>query len=252
VTNLELVPGEYDGLPVEYVLRAKSLHATRPPGPDPAYRLLGFDLTARRRGKGLGGNNIQAVIGAPSVERYRLDQDVALWLPSGWWVSLRNQFAAAPDVASAIVGSVADELGAMTSRATDSEGAEAEAVTRELFETEFRATGPDTRHDLKVFRHSVHIPPKQRREAPSPTLFPQVPRAVEVRVRVLPEPRRLTSWAVDETCLVAEAARRDVKAHGLTDALDVLRSVEAKSLVRDGCLARGEHLRCEVVHGRAT
>jgi hypothetical protein len=91
----------------------------------------------------LGGNNIQAVIGAPSAKRYRLDKDVALWLPSGWWVSLRNQFAAAPDVASAIVGSVADELGAITSRATDAIGAEADAVAKELFGMEFRATGPD-------------------------------------------------------------------------------------------------------------
>ncbi len=128
---------------VEYVLRPKSLHSTRPPAPNPEYRLLGFDLIVERRGKALGGNNIQAVVGAPSEERYGLDEDVALWLRSGWWVSLRNEFAAVPDVAIGVLRAVADELEAITSRATESEGSEAYAVTQELFETELRATAPD-------------------------------------------------------------------------------------------------------------
>jgi hypothetical protein len=131
---------------VEYVLRAKSLSSTRPPAADPRYRLLGFTLTAERRGKPLGGNNVQAVLGAPSQTRYRLDQDVALWLPSGWWVTLRNQFAAAPDIAKAILGSVADELGAATAHLTDAHGAEAYALTRGLFDRAFRLSGPDYWH----------------------------------------------------------------------------------------------------------
>jgi len=123
---------------VRYVLRPKSRHLRV--GPD---RLVGFDLTAERRGEGLGGNNIQAVVGCPSEERHGLSQDVALWLSSGWWVSLRNQFAAAPDIASAILDSIAGELGAITARADGARGAEAEAVTDELFGTSFTATGPD-------------------------------------------------------------------------------------------------------------
>ena len=107
-------------------------------------RVVGvLDLIVERRGKALGGNNIQAVVGAPSEERYGLDEDVALWLRSGWWVSLRNEFAAVPDVAIGVLRAVADELEAITSRATESEGSEAYAVTQELFETELRATAPD-------------------------------------------------------------------------------------------------------------
>jgi hypothetical protein len=128
---------------VEYVLRAKSQRSNRPPGASPDYRLLGFDLTAERRGKALGGNNVQAVVGAPLETRYGLDEDVALWLPSGWWVSLRNQFAAVPDVADGILRAIANELGAITARATGSHGAEAEAVARDLFKSAFRASGPD-------------------------------------------------------------------------------------------------------------
>jgi hypothetical protein len=60
---------------VEYVLRLKSLKSTRPPAPDSDFRLLGFDMTAERKGTPLGGNNIQAVFGAPSEERHRLDED---------------------------------------------------------------------------------------------------------------------------------------------------------------------------------
>jgi hypothetical protein len=123
---------------VEYVFRAKARHVRVDPE-----RLVGFDLTVERRGEGLGGNNVQAVVGAPSEERYGLSEEVALWLPSGWWVSLRNQFAAQPEVGSAIVRSAADELGEITSRVTHATGAEAEAVTRELFESTFPATGPD-------------------------------------------------------------------------------------------------------------
>jgi hypothetical protein len=128
---------------VEYTLRPKSLRSTRPPGPYPDYRLLGFDLIVEHEGKSLGGNNIQAVIGAPSEERHGLDEHVALWLPSGWWVSLRNRFAAAPDAGKAVLSSVADELAAITSRANDAVGADAYALTQELFEMEFRASAPD-------------------------------------------------------------------------------------------------------------
>jgi hypothetical protein len=87
---------------VEYLLRPKSLASTRPPAPHPEYRLLRFTIRVERRGKRLGGNNIQAVVGAPSEaprRRHGREEEVALWLPSQWWVSLRNQFAAAPATA---------------------------------------------------------------------------------------------------------------------------------------------------------
>jgi hypothetical protein len=68
-------------------------------------RLVRFDLTAEREGRPLGGHNVQLVVGEAGRPRYGLDDDVAMWLPSGWWVTLRNQFAQAPNVAVAVVRS---------------------------------------------------------------------------------------------------------------------------------------------------
>ena len=73
-------------------------------------------------GKQLGGNNIQLVVGAPSQTRFGLDEDVVLWLDSGWWVTFRNEFARTPDVAHRILESAADALSAITS---DPRGADA-------------------------------------------------------------------------------------------------------------------------------
>jgi RNA:NAD 2'-phosphotransferase (TPT1/KptA family) len=78
-------------------------------------RLLGFHLTVTYDGKQLGGNNIQAAVGAPDKKRFGLDEEVFLWLDSGWWVTLRNEFSRAPDVARQILGSAADEMSAITS-----------------------------------------------------------------------------------------------------------------------------------------
>ena len=61
-------------------------------------------------GEQLGGHNVQVVGGVPDRPRYGLDEDVAMWLPSGWWLTFRNQFAQAPDVAREIVDSVVNEL----------------------------------------------------------------------------------------------------------------------------------------------
>lgn len=107
------------------------------------YRLLDFTMTAEREGKPLGGNNIQLYLGAPDQERHGLNEDVALWLASGWWVSLRNQFATAPDVAAEIVRSVAGSLSDLTARAQNARGRDTEAVTAEVFATALTATGPD-------------------------------------------------------------------------------------------------------------
>ena len=77
-----------------------------------------------------------------------------------------NQFAAAPDVGSAIVPSVADELGEITSRLSQATGAEAEAVTREMFETTFRATGPDYwRYSLERASRECPLMPRGHRLA---------------------------------------------------------------------------------------
>jgi hypothetical protein len=137
-----------DDIPVmhesHYVLRAKSgAWSTHPDAHAPEYRLLQFDMTVERDGKRLGGHNVQVVVGAPDQERRGLDTQVALWLNSGWWVSLRNQFADAPNVADAILASVAGRLSAFTAQAREARGKDAEDITRRLFSTPFQATGPD-------------------------------------------------------------------------------------------------------------
>ena len=71
------------------------------------------------------------------------DKEVALWLQSGWWVTLRNQFAQAPDVAVEVLESVADELSAITTEAMTARGTSAEAVTHKLFSITFDAIGPE-------------------------------------------------------------------------------------------------------------
>jgi hypothetical protein len=72
-------------------------------------------MTVNYDGKPLGGNNIQAVVGAPGQKRIGRDAQVVLWLDSGWWVAVRNEFARAPDVAHRILESGADALSAITS-----------------------------------------------------------------------------------------------------------------------------------------
>ena len=129
---------------VGYRLRAKSGGwSHHPDAHDPEYRLLSFTLTTEREGSPLGGNNVQAVVGAPDKKRYRLDQDVAVWLPSGWWVSLRNQFAQAPDVATEILKSVEHSLSEITGHLTTARGARTEELTRDLFAVTLDARGPD-------------------------------------------------------------------------------------------------------------
>jgi hypothetical protein len=127
-----------------YVLRAKSgAWSAHPDAHSPEYRLLRFDMTVERDGKRLGGNNIQLVVGAPDEVRRGLDREVSVWLQPGWWVSLQNQFADVPDVAAAILASVAAPLSALTGEATDARGKDAEAVTHKLFSTALEAAGPD-------------------------------------------------------------------------------------------------------------
>ena len=127
-----------------YRLRPKSgAWAAHPDARSPDQRLLRFDLTVERSGKPLGGHNVQAVLGAPDQPRYRLDEDVAMWLASGWWVSLRNEFAHAPGVAVVILQSVAGELSALTAEATKARGADAQALSEKLFASTFDGTGPD-------------------------------------------------------------------------------------------------------------
>lgn len=127
-------------------------------GDDPAaykatWRLVRFTMTANRRGEPLAGNNEQVMVGAPDYKRRGLDQDVVMWLASGWWVSLRNQFAQAPDVAVTIVQSAAAPLSAVTHEFTMARGARTNELSRELFAWDqrrevrrtvaFEATGPD-------------------------------------------------------------------------------------------------------------
>jgi hypothetical protein len=104
--------------------------------------LVGFNLTVEYEGKQLGGNNIQAVLGAPDQPRRGLDEEVALWLDSGWWVSLRNQFALAPCVAVEILSSVADGLSTITAQLTLARGPEGKELSDRLFATSLTGAGP--------------------------------------------------------------------------------------------------------------
>jgi hypothetical protein len=129
---------------IGYRLRVKSGGWSHHPNAhDPAYRLLNFALTVDRERGPLGGNNVQAFVGAPDRQRFHLDRDVAVWLPSGWWVTLRNHFARAPDVATEIVKSVEQPLSEITGELTVARGARTEDLTRELFAMTLDAKGPD-------------------------------------------------------------------------------------------------------------
>ena len=128
----------------EYLLSVKSGGwSHHPTAHDPDYRLLSFQLIANRAGKPLGGNNVQAVVGAPDQTRTALDEDIAMWLASGWWVTFRNQFADAPGVATEIVASAEDQLTELTAELHGARGARTEALTAELFDAVFPAEGPD-------------------------------------------------------------------------------------------------------------
>jgi hypothetical protein len=126
-----------------YSLHAKSGSWTRhPDAHSPDYRLLRFMMTVECDGERLGGNNVQVVIGAPDRPRTGLDEEVAMWLDSGWWVTLRNQFAQVPTVAFQILQSVADDLSRLTGAATTARGIDAEEVTLRVFSTTLEADGP--------------------------------------------------------------------------------------------------------------
>jgi len=100
-------------------------------------------MTVERRGEPLGGFNIQAIVGAPDYDRRGLDEDVVMWLPSGWWISLRNQFAQAPDVAVKILELVAGQLTAVTEPLAVARGDDVEPTFWKLKATIFDAVGPD-------------------------------------------------------------------------------------------------------------
>jgi hypothetical protein len=99
-------------------------------------------MTVEHQGKRLGGHNVQAVVGAPEETRRGLDEDIALMLDSGWWITLRNQFSLAPCVAIEILESVRDPLTEITAAATNADSDAAQDVTRKLFSTVFTASGP--------------------------------------------------------------------------------------------------------------
>src|ERR1700752_5158632 len=123
----------------KYTLRPKSGVWSQEPSwfsPDDTH-LVGFNLTVEYDGKQLGGTNIQAVLGAPDQPRLGLNEDVAIWLESGWWVALRNQFALARCEAVEILESVADALSVITAQADTARGSETEELGRRLFASSF-------------------------------------------------------------------------------------------------------------------
>ncbi len=123
-----------------YVLRVKSGAWSAAPGRP----LVEFSMTAECHARLLGCHNIQVVVGAPNQPQRGLNEDVLMWLDSGWWITLRNQFDQAPDTALNVIRSVEAELSAMTAEITAA--GEDGPVVRKLFATEFEATGPDYWH----------------------------------------------------------------------------------------------------------
>ena len=107
-----------------------------------AYRLWTLTLRAQAPDGRLISHNLQIKLGAPDLARERVDAPVVLWLPSGWWVTLRDEFAAAPTTAKEIVASASEELSDFTSRATSARGEDAGALQLEWEQRQFEAVGP--------------------------------------------------------------------------------------------------------------
>lgn len=74
--------------------------------------------------------------------RRGLDEDVVLTLKTGWWVSLRNQFALAPCVAIEILGTVAGRLEAITAEATEASADATKQLYERLSVSSLEASGP--------------------------------------------------------------------------------------------------------------
>jgi hypothetical protein len=106
------------------------------------YRLWTMTFQVEGPDGRLISHNMQIKLGAPDLPRGPADVDVALWLPSGWWATLRHEFAAAPDTAVHVLSSVADELSALTAQATSARGQTASDLARELEHRRLVAHGP--------------------------------------------------------------------------------------------------------------
>lgn len=99
-----------------------------------------FDMTVEHAGKPLGGHNVQVVLGSKGSRQASLDE-VVLTLESGWWISLRNQFALAPEIAVQILESIKPELEAATNKANGARSDDAKALWRTLREVAFAGRG---------------------------------------------------------------------------------------------------------------
>jgi hypothetical protein len=131
---------------VEYVLQARSAAwSDHPAAHAPGYRLLSFQLSASCEGERIGGNNVQAVVGAPDQPRRGLDESVAVWLASRWWVSLRNESADTPEIAIEILTAAEPALDRITDGLTAARGTRSEELSQRLFDTVFRSHGPALR-----------------------------------------------------------------------------------------------------------
>lgn len=122
--------------PTDYLLRPRS-HTWS------GDRILGFDMTVEHDGQPLGGHNVQVVLGAPDQVRRELDEDVALTLDTGWWVTLRNQFALAPCVAKEILRSAERQLNEITAEVMEARDETAETLWLRLRSAAVTAAGPD-------------------------------------------------------------------------------------------------------------
>jgi hypothetical protein len=119
----------------DYILRPRS-HGWQ------SDRVIHLDMTVEHGGRPLGGHNVQVVRGAPDQVRRGIDEDVAFTLDSGRWVTLRNQFAPAPCVATGILESAADRLNEITAEATEARGQAARDLWGRLRSIVISAAGP--------------------------------------------------------------------------------------------------------------
>ena len=127
----------------QFVLRPKSFGWRRRDRHDEGDRFFEVSLTAERDGVPLGGHNIQVVLGAPDKARHGLNEDVVLWLDSGWWVTLRNQFAGAPDVAISILRPAANGLSRFIELVSAGESGQHEALLERVHAISIETPGPD-------------------------------------------------------------------------------------------------------------
>ena len=137
---------------VEYILRPVSLSTQRSEDGSSS-TFVEFALSAERRGKLLGGNQVQATIRSPEPAKVKQApaSDAVLCLPSGWLAIPRGRLAEQPSIARVIFESAVTDLEALiawgTAQPPDTHESlfsqASDAFTEEFLAASIRAVGPD-------------------------------------------------------------------------------------------------------------